>query len=151
LPRTSSSANSTKDCSHGTNIQIKLRKHLGLTDLPGSVKLLAMDQPTANHPRARHASSRSSNSVQPCRRRNFTASSRLSPRKQPLGPAPRQDATTDALVAELRAVIADLRQDRDHWRAAFENAQWLLPPPNAMGRNCRWREMNWAERGRWFR
>jgi hypothetical protein len=25
-------------------------------------------------------------------------------------------AATDALVAELRAVIADLRQDRDHWR-----------------------------------
>jgi hypothetical protein len=29
---------------------------------------------------------------------------------------------TDALVAELRSVIADLRQDRDHWR---EQAQRL--------------------------
>jgi hypothetical protein len=38
-------------------------------------------------------------------------------------------ATTDALVAELRAVIADLRRDRDAWREAFENAQRLLPPP----------------------
>ena len=39
------------------------------------------------------------------------------------------DAKTDALVAELRGVIADLRQDRDHWRSAFENAQRLLTPP----------------------
>ena len=38
-------------------------------------------------------------------------------------------ATTDALVAELRAVIADLRRDRDAWREAFENAQRLLPRP----------------------
>jgi hypothetical protein len=36
-------------------------------------------------------------------------------------------AAIDALVAELRAVIADLRQDRDHWR---EQAQRLaLPAP----------------------
>jgi hypothetical protein len=36
-------------------------------------------------------------------------------------------AATDALVAELRAVIADLRQDRDQWR---EQAQRLaLPAP----------------------
>ena len=32
------------------------------------------------------------------------------------------DAVTNALVAELRAVIADLRQDRDQWR---EQAQRL--------------------------
>jgi hypothetical protein len=38
-------------------------------------------------------------------------------------------ATTDALVAELRALMTDLRQARDHWRAAFENAQRLLPVP----------------------
>jgi hypothetical protein len=38
-------------------------------------------------------------------------------------------ATTDALVAELRSVIADLRRDRDAWREAFENAQRLLPRP----------------------
>ena len=49
---------------------------------------------------------------------------------------PQPDATTDALVAELRAVIADLRSDRDHWREAFERGQMalaatqrLLPPP----------------------
>jgi hypothetical protein len=53
-------------------------------------------------------------------------------------PAPelQRDATTDALVAELRAVITDLRQDRDHWRGesdrwrqAFESTQRLIPPP----------------------
>ena len=26
------------------------------------------------------------------------------------------DATTDALVSTLREVLADMRQDRDHWR-----------------------------------
>jgi hypothetical protein len=38
-----------------------------------------------------------------------------------------RDAITNQLVAELRGVIADLRQDRDHWRAAFERQQLLLP------------------------
>src|SRR5262249_24180391 len=49
-------------------------------------------------------------------------------------PTPQQrDATTDQLVAELRAVIADLRQDRPHCRT--EPADWkaqaqrLLPSP----------------------
>ena len=44
--------------------------------------------------------------------------------------ATERDATTDTLVAELRAVIADLRrgqddlrQERDHWRAAHEREQ----------------------------
>src|SRR6516162_3851131 len=60
-----------------------------------------------------------------------------------IGPMKR-DATTDTLVAELRAVIADLRrgqddlrQERDHWRAAHEREQaahaatqrLLLPKP----------------------
>jgi hypothetical protein len=40
------------------------------------------------------------------------------------------DAATDILVTELRALIADLRQDRDHWRTAFENQQRLLPSPH---------------------
>ena len=59
------------------------------------------------------------------------------------GPTKRA-ATTDTLVAELRAVIADLRrgqddlrQERDHWRAAHEREQaahaatqrLLLPKP----------------------
>src|SRR5262249_45974027 len=46
------------------------------------------------------------------------------------------DAATEILVAELRGMIADLRrgqedlrQDRDHWRTAFENQQRLLSPP----------------------
>jgi hypothetical protein len=40
-------------------------------------------------------------------------------------------APADALISELRGVIADLRADRDHWRDAFENAQRtaLLPAP----------------------
>jgi hypothetical protein len=36
------------------------------------------------------------------------------------------DATTDILVAALRATIEDLRKDRDHWRDAFEQSQRLL-------------------------
>jgi hypothetical protein len=39
----------------------------------------------------------------------------------------------DALVAELRAVIADLRQDRDRWREAFERQQRALPMPAQLG------------------
>jgi hypothetical protein len=37
-------------------------------------------------------------------------------------PADSADITTNTLVAELRAVIFDLRQDRDHWRD--EAAHW---------------------------
>jgi hypothetical protein len=51
-----------------------------------------------------------------------------------------RDATTDALVTELRQVIADLRSDRDdlradrdHWRQAFESAQRALPVPMERG------------------
>lgn len=44
--------------------------------------------------------------------------------------APTQrDASADELVAELKAVIADLREDRDHWRQAFESTQRLLSAP----------------------
>lgn len=39
-------------------------------------------------------------------------------------PAKSADNTTDVLVAELRAVIADLRQDRDRWCAEAEH--WRL-------------------------
>jgi hypothetical protein len=38
------------------------------------------------------------------------------------------DAPADALVAELRNVIEDLRKDRDHWREAFQQQQRLLQP-----------------------
>lgn len=42
------------------------------------------------------------------------------------------DRSSDALVAELRAVIADLRQDRDQWR---DQAQRLaLPKPVTLWR-----------------
>src|SRR5262249_10079624 len=36
----------------------------------------------------------------------------------------------DALVAQLNATIADLRQDRDHWRA--EAADWKAPAPRLL-------------------
>ena len=46
-------------------------------------------------------------------------------------PAP-HDAATDALVAELRAVIADLRRDRDAWRDQAERlALATSAPPRA--------------------
>ena len=41
------------------------------------------------------------------------------------GKTPATDAATDALIAELRGVIADLRADRDVWR---EQAQRLALP-----------------------
>jgi hypothetical protein len=37
--------------------------------------------------------------------------------------------TTDALVAELRAVIADLRQDRDEWREQAKRLALAAPVP----------------------
>src|SRR5262245_56075181 len=53
-------------------------------------------------------------------------------------PGDAQGDSTDALVTELRAVIADLRQDRDKGQAALEREQaahaatqrMLLPAPN---------------------
>ncbi len=59
------------------------------------------------------------------------------------------DARADTLVAELRAVIADLRADRDctisdlradrdHWRAQAEQALRLLPGPQPERRQWRW-------------
>jgi hypothetical protein len=52
-------------------------------------------------------------------------------------PQPAQwDTTTDALVAELRAVIADLRRDRDAWRDQAERLA-LITPRTAQGkRRC---------------
>jgi hypothetical protein len=54
-----------------------------------------------------------------------------------------RDALADALVTELRGVIADLRQDRDHWREAFQAQQRLLPTPEQPGAQAapwwRWR------------
>jgi hypothetical protein len=66
------------------------------------------------------------------------------PGATPQTAATERDATTDALVAELRALIADLRrgqddlrQERNHWRTAHEREQiahaatqrLLLPSP----------------------
>jgi excisionase family DNA binding protein len=68
-----------------------------------------------------------------------------------------RDRATDALVAELRAVIADLRhgqddlrQERDRWRIAFENTQRQLAPAAPVTRQL-WHEMSWRERWRWLR
>jgi hypothetical protein len=58
-----------------------------------------------------------------------------------------RDATADLLVAELRATLTDMRQDRDRWHAAYEKeqaahartqdalatTQRLLPPPAEHG------------------
>ena len=48
--------------------------------------------------------------------------------EQPETP-PKTDPATDALVAELRAVIADLRSDRDHWRTVAERLSLAAPKP----------------------
>lgn len=40
------------------------------------------------------------------------------------------DAATDALVAELRAVIADLRADRDEWRNQAQRLALTSPIPS---------------------
>jgi hypothetical protein len=61
------------------------------------------------------------------------------PRDAPLDAAAlksERDVATDALVTELRAVIADLRQDRDQWR---EQAQRLaLPAPQPVEARRPW-------------
>ena len=42
---------------------------------------------------------------------------------------PETTAATDALVAELRTVIADLRADRDSWREQAQRLALLAPKP----------------------
>ena len=42
---------------------------------------------------------------------------------------PETNPATDALVAELRGLIADLRQDRDHWREQAQRLALLAPKP----------------------
>jgi len=42
---------------------------------------------------------------------------------------PETTTVTDALVVELRGVIADLRQDRDHWREQAQRLALLAPKP----------------------
>ena len=44
-------------------------------------------------------------------------------------PRLQRDATTDELVRLLREQLQDLRQDRDHWREAFQATQPRLSPP----------------------
>jgi excisionase family DNA binding protein len=46
------------------------------------------------------------------------------------------DAATDALVAELRSMIADLRSDRDHWRDQAQRLALVKPvePPLTLWR-----------------
>jgi hypothetical protein len=36
-------------------------------------------------------------------------------------------------LEDMRAQVADLRQDRDHWREAFEATQRRLPSTSATG------------------
>jgi hypothetical protein len=77
-----------------------------------------------------------------------TAEQQQTERDATPSPAPiERDATTDMLVAELRATLADMRQDRDRWHQAYEKeqaahartqealatTQRLLPPPTEYG------------------
>jgi DNA-binding MurR/RpiR family transcriptional regulator len=55
------------------------------------------------------------------------ASAAASPEALPHHAPP--DAATDALVAELRAVIVDLRQDRDEWRDQAKRLALAAPVP----------------------
>ena len=41
-------------------------------------------------------------------------------------PSAEHDATVDSMVAELRAMLADVRRDRDAWRSAAERASTTL-------------------------
>jgi hypothetical protein len=50
----------------------------------------------------------------------------IPPEVSPTQPAIEHDAMADVLVAELRAIISDLRRDRDHWREAHERGQAAL-------------------------
>jgi len=59
----------------------------------------------------------------------------------PRAAPPDAAAATYALVAELRAVIADLRQDRDHWREQAQRLSLPKPPepaPEAVKRRSWW-------------
>ncbi|HEY1885393.1 MAG TPA: hypothetical protein VGG86_04975 [Roseiarcus sp.] len=49
-----------------------------------------------------------------------------------------RDAAADALVAELRGVNADLRQDRDHWREQAQRLALPAPQPVAAARRPWW-------------
>jgi hypothetical protein len=63
------------------------------------------------------------------------------PRATPPPPPVEQDAATlielvkllREQVEDMRAQVADLRQDRDHWREAFEATQRRLPGTPAAG------------------
>jgi excisionase family DNA binding protein len=43
------------------------------------------------------------------------------------------DAMADKMVQLLERQLEDMRQDRDHWRTAFEQAQRALPMPTHDG------------------
>jgi hypothetical protein len=76
-------------------------------------------------------------------------------------PAPPRGATTDDLVqllrdqlADMRAQLSDLRQDRDHWREAFQAAQRQLPPPEqqqATATPSLGQPTGWRRTWRWLR
>ena len=74
------------------------------------------------------------------------------PGAPPLQPRIEHGATTDVLVAELRATIADVRRDRDHWREAHERGQVALaealqrqlPPPVEQDAPPKRRWWKWA-------
>ena len=86
------------------------------------------------------------------------AAPEASPVSSPVAmPGHAQGDFTDALVTELRAVIADLRQERDKWQTAHEREQaahaatqrLLLPAPAGASEThpTGWR---WRRRPRWW-
>jgi hypothetical protein len=48
---------------------------------------------------------------------------------------------TDALVAELKAVIADLRTDRDYWRTVAERLSVVIPKPGPTAKRPWWKRL----------
>jgi hypothetical protein len=61
--------------------------------------------------------------------RIFPPAASAAPSREALPRHAPADAATDALVAELRAVIADLRQDRDEWRDVAKRLALSAPVP----------------------
>ena len=49
------------------------------------------------------------------------------------------DPASDTLIAELRAVIADLRTDRDYWRTVAERLSVVARKPDAMAKRPWWK------------
>jgi hypothetical protein len=63
---------------------------------------------------------------------------RIFPPAQAKPSAVPQDAQADALVAELRAQLADMRRDRDEWREQAQRVALLAPKPDRPSERIGW-------------